>query len=92
MKKFTHYLRILSREIPIKKYFFDQKKFRSKKNFDQKIFVGQKKSYGSKKIMAMDIIYKNETKLDKDNYFSIDLTSNNEIQNMMFRERDTWLV
>ena len=39
----------------------------------------------------MDIIYKNETKCDEDNNFSIDLTSNNEIQNMMFRERDTWL-
>ena len=36
----------------------------------------------------MDIIYQNETKLDEDNNFSIDLTSNNEIQNMMFRERD----
>ena len=40
----------------------------------------------------MDIIYKNETKFDEDNNFSIGLTSNNEIQNMMFRERDTWLV
>ena len=42
--------------------------------------------------MAMDIIYKNETKFDEDNNCSIDLTSNNEIQNMIFRERDTWLV
>ena len=42
--------------------------------------------------MAMDIIYKNETKFDKDINFSIDLTSNNEFQNMMFRERVTWLV
>ena len=42
--------------------------------------------------MAMDIIYKNETKLDEDNNFSIDLTSNNNIQNMIFRERDEWLV
>ena len=41
--------------------------------------------------MAMDIIYKNITEFDKDNNFSIGLTSNNEIQNMMFRERDTWL-
>ena len=40
----------------------------------------------------MDIIYKNETKFDEDNNFSIDLTSNNEIQNMIFRERDAWLV
>ena len=42
--------------------------------------------------MAMDVIYKNETTFDKDHNFSIDLTSNNEIKNMMFRERDTWLV
>ena len=34
----------------------------------------------------MGIIYKNETKFDEDNSFSIDLTSNNEIQNMVFRE------
>ena len=54
--------------------------------------MGQKSICGSKKIMAMDIIYRNETKFDEDNNFSIDLTSNNEIQNMMFRERDTWLV
>ena len=40
----------------------------------------------------MDIIYKNETKFDEDNNFSIDLTSNNNIQNMIFRERDEWLV
>ena len=40
----------------------------------------------------MDIIYKNETKFDEDNNFLIDLTSNNEIQNMMFREHDTWLI
>ena len=62
------------------------KKIRLKKNFDYK------KVCGSKKIMAIDIIYKNETKFDEDNNFSIDLTSNNEIQNMMFREPDTWLV
>ena len=42
--------------------------------------------------MAMDIIYKNETKFDEDNNFSIDLTSNKEIQNMIFRERDARLV
>ena len=42
--------------------------------------------------MAMDIIYKNETKFDEDSNFSIDLTSNNEIQNMIFRECDAWLV
>ena len=40
----------------------------------------------------MDIIYKNETKFDEDNNFTIDLTFNNEIQNMIFRERDAWLV
>ena len=42
--------------------------------------------------MAIDIIYKNETKFGEDNNFSIDLTSNNEIQNIFFRERDAWLV
>ena len=39
----------------------------------------------------MDIIYKNETNFDEDNNFSIDSTSNNEIENMIFRERDAWL-
>ena len=42
--------------------------------------------------MAMDMIYKNETKLDGDNNFSIDLISNNEIQNMIIRDCDAWLV
>ena len=42
--------------------------------------------------MAMDIIYKCETKFDDDNYFSIDLSSNNKIQNMVFKERDEWLA
>ena len=42
--------------------------------------------------MAMDIIYKCETKFDDDHKFSIDLSSNNEIQNMVFKERDEWLV
>ena len=38
--------------------------------------------------MAMNIIYKYETKFDEDHNFSIDLSSNNEIQNMVFKERD----
>ena len=38
--------------------------------------------------MAVDIIYKHETKFDNDHNFLIDLTSNNEIQNMVFKERD----
>ena len=42
--------------------------------------------------MPMDIIYKNETKFDEDNNFSIDLTSNNEIQNMIFKESDESLA
>ena len=42
--------------------------------------------------MAMDIIYKYETKFDDDNKFSIDLLSNNEIQNMVFRESYGWLA
>ena len=42
--------------------------------------------------MAMDIIYKYERKFDDDHKFSIDLLSNNEIQNMVFKERDEWLV
>ena len=40
----------------------------------------------------MDIIYKCETKFDDDHKFSIDLLSNNEIQNMVFKERDEWLA
>ena len=40
----------------------------------------------------MDIIYKYETKFDDDHNFSIDLLSNNEIPNMVFKERDEWLV
>ena len=42
--------------------------------------------------MATDIIYKYETKFDDDHKFSIDLSSNNEIQNMVFKEHDEWLV
>ena len=42
--------------------------------------------------MAMDIIYKYETKFDDDHKFSTDLSSNNEIQNMVFKERDEWLA
>ena len=42
--------------------------------------------------MTMDIIYKYETKFDDDHKFSIDLWSNNEIQNMVFKERDEWLA
>ena len=42
--------------------------------------------------MVMDIIYKYETKFDDDHNFSIDLFSNNEIQNMLFKERDEWLA
>ena len=38
--------------------------------------------------MAMDIIYKYETKFDDDHKFLIDLSSNNEIQNMVFKECD----
>ena len=38
--------------------------------------------------MAMNIIYKDETKFDDDHNFPIDLSSNNEIQNMVFTERD----
>ena len=42
--------------------------------------------------MAMDITYKYEAKFDGDHKFSIDLLSNNEIQNMVFKERDEWLA
>ena len=42
--------------------------------------------------MAIDIIYKYETKFDDDHKFSIELSSNNEIQNMVFKERDEWLA
>ena len=39
--------------------------------------------------MAMDIIYKNETKFDQGNNFSIDLTSNNYIQD---KGKEEWLI
>ena len=42
--------------------------------------------------MAMDIIYKYVTKFDGNHKFSIDLSSNNEIQNMVFKEHDEWLA
>ena len=42
--------------------------------------------------MAMNIIYKYETKFDDDHKFSIDFSSNNEIQNMVFKERDESLA
>ena len=42
--------------------------------------------------MAMDIIYKYETKFDDDHKFSIDLSSNNEIQTMVLKERDECLT
>ena len=40
----------------------------------------------------MDIIYNKVTNFEEDNNFSIDLTTNNEIQNMFFKEREEWLV
>ena len=42
--------------------------------------------------MAMDIIYKYETKFDDDHKFLRDLSSNNKVQNMAFKERDEWLA
>ena len=42
--------------------------------------------------MPMDIIYKNETKFDEDKNFSIDLTSNNYIQDMVFKGNEEWLM
>ena len=42
--------------------------------------------------MAMDIIFKNETNFGEDNNFSIDLTSNNYIQEVVFKEKEEWLV
>ena len=47
---------------------------------------------GLKKTMTMDIIFKNETNFGEDNNFSIDLTSNNYIQDMVFKEKEEWLV
>ena len=75
-----HYLGILCKKI-----------FRSKKKFRSKKICGTKKIVKTK-IMAMDIIYKNETKFDEDNNFSIELSSNNEIQNMIFKVRSKWFV
>ena len=42
--------------------------------------------------MGMDIIYKYEKKFDDDHNFLIDLSSNNEIGNIVFKERDEWLA
>ena len=42
--------------------------------------------------MAMDIIYKYKTKFDDHHKFSIDLSFNDEIQNMVFKEHDEWLA
>ena len=42
--------------------------------------------------MAMDIIYKHEANFDNENNFSMDLSSNNEIQNMIFKGGDEWLA
>ena len=42
--------------------------------------------------MSMDIIYKHETNFDDENNFSIDLSSNNEIQNMIFKGGYEWLA
>ena len=75
-----HYLGILCKKI-----------FRSKRKFRSKKICGTKKIVKTK-IMAMDIIYKNETKFDEDNNFSIELSSNNEIQNMIFKARSKWFV
>ena len=40
----------------------------------------------------MDIIYKYETKFDDHRKFLTDLSSNNKIQNMVFKGRDEWLA
>ena len=40
----------------------------------------------------MDIICNKVTNFEEDNNFSIDLTTNNEIQNMFFKECEEWLV
>ena len=40
----------------------------------------------------MDIIYKHETNFDDENNFSIDLSSSNEIQNMIFKGSYEWLA
>ena len=43
--------------------------------------------------MAMDIIYKTQTKFDNyNNNFSVNLSSNNYIQEMVFKRKDEWLV
>ena len=42
--------------------------------------------------MAMDIIFKNETNFGEGNNFLIDLTSNNYIQEVVFKKKEEWLV
>ena len=40
----------------------------------------------------MDIIHKSTVNFDEENKFSIDLTTNNQIEKMFFKGNDEWIV
>ena len=42
--------------------------------------------------MAMDIIYKKAADFSEETIFSIDLISNNQIEEMLFKGKDEWLM
>ena len=42
--------------------------------------------------MAMGIVFKNKTNFDEDDNLSIDLTSNNYVQDMVFKGKEEWLI
>ena len=78
----------------IKKKINDQKKkltIKKKTDNKKKLTIKNNDKQANKKVV-MDIIYKHETNFIDDNNFSIDLTANNEIQNIFFKGRDEWLV
>ena len=42
--------------------------------------------------IAMDVIYNKNADLDEENNFSIDLTANNEIDGMFFKNKEEYLI
>ena len=40
----------------------------------------------------MGIVFKNKTNFDEDDNLSIDLTSNNYVQDMVFKGKEEWLI
>ena len=58
------------------------------KKFDDQKKIDDQEKIDNKKEVVMDIIYKHETNVDNESNFSIDLSSHNEFQNMIFKGRD----